>query len=38
LLQKNPRERPQDAWQLHATLKQLRQEIYGPHRFLKFEI
>lgn len=32
------RQRAQDAWEMYEKLKALREEIYGPHQFLKFEM
>jgi serine/threonine protein kinase len=30
----SPLQRPRDAWEMYEKLKQLREEIYGPHQFL----
>lgn len=37
-VRKSPRQRAQDAWEMHERLKTLREEIYGPHQFLKFDM
>lgn len=34
----SPIQRAQDAWELYHALDTLRKEIYGPHRFLEFEM
>jgi len=30
--------RPQDAWEMYQKLKTLREEMFGPHRFLALEL
>ncbi|MBI4861561.1 MAG: hypothetical protein HY815_15060 [Candidatus Riflebacteria bacterium] len=34
----SPRQRAQDAWEMHGQLRQLRQEIFGPPRFVELVI
>lgn len=37
-VRESPRQRAQDAWEMYEQVKALREEIYGPHQFLKFEM
>lgn len=37
-VRESPRQRAQDAWEMYEYVKSLREEIYGPHQFLKFEM
>jgi len=34
----SPRQRAQDAWEMYEKLKQLREEVFGPHQFEIFEM
>ncbi len=38
LIRDSPRQRAQDAWEVAEQLKQLRQEVFGPSRFLPLEM
>ncbi|HMU82560.1 MAG TPA: hypothetical protein PKC35_04410, partial [Leptospiraceae bacterium] len=31
-------QRAQDAWQMYAKADDLREEVFGPHKFLEFKI
>ncbi len=31
-------QRPQDAWELYHTLEKIRDDLYGPHRFVEFVV
>ena len=31
-------QRPQDAWEMYGRLDDLRQEVFGPHQFIEFQI
>lgn len=30
-------QRPQDAWEMYHALEKIRDDLYGPHRFVEFE-
>lgn len=36
LLKESPVQRPQDAWELYRALEKIRDELFGPHRFVEF--
>lgn len=36
LLKESPLQRPQDAWELYHALEKIRDELYGPHKFVEF--
>jgi serine/threonine protein kinase len=38
LLKESSVQRPQDAWELYQTLDTIREELYGPHRFIEFVV
>jgi serine/threonine protein kinase len=38
LLTESPLQRPKDAWELYRVLEGIRDEIYGPHRFVEFVV
>ncbi len=38
LLKDSPVQRPQDAWELYRTLETIRDNLYGPHRFVEFVV
>ncbi len=38
LVRQSPLQRAQDAWEMYEKLKALREDIFGPHQFLKFEM
>jgi serine/threonine protein kinase len=31
-------QRPQDAWEMYGRLDDLRQEVFGPHQFIEFQM
>jgi len=37
-LRESPLQRPQDAWEMYAELEKLRDELFGPHRFVEFRV
>lgn len=37
-LRPSPLQRAQDAWEMYGQLDALREEIFGPHRFIEFEM
>jgi len=38
LLTDSPLQRPKDAWELYRVLEGIRDEVYGPHRFVEFAV
>jgi serine/threonine protein kinase len=37
-LKEGPLQRPQDAWEMYHALEKIRDQIYGPHRFVEFQV
>ncbi len=37
-LRDSPRQRAQDAWEMHGQLRELRTELFGPPRFVAFTV
>jgi len=37
-LRESPVQRPQDAWEMYNELEKLRDELFGPHRFVEFRV
>jgi serine/threonine protein kinase len=37
-LRESPLQRPQDAWEMYNQLEKLRDELFGPHRFVEFRV
>lgn len=38
MLKESPVQRPQDAWELYNQLETIRDDLYGPHRFVEFVV
>lgn len=38
MTRESPLQRPQDAWALFRAVDSLREEVFGPHRFIEFEV
>ncbi len=38
MCRKSPVQRPQDAWKLYGEIDRLRAEVFGPHKFIPFEM
>ena len=37
-LKESPIQRPQDAWEMYIALERIRDDLYGPHRFVEFVV
>ena len=37
-LKESPVQRPQDAWEMYQALEGIRDEMFGPHRFVEFRV